>query len=356
MIKKQTPICPILGCCLLLISVYATEAFGQQWKYVPVTLVKPKKIPAVINPTLKPGVQMRLAKLDIQFEVNLARAKEQLAARQALAHVQARELASHQPQFSNFTHWLDQLEARKLFVDHTTRNAVQTLRQTLEIYPTLSAQQKTQVQQLIATLNQFHTLPLGKLENGDFYKIIYHPSTTQEALPQASGFHLKLEKLGLSTQAPYVQEALQLPIRSFVFSKDIDNPNHIVGIVFLQGFQPGKTGQEFEQVLALLTPPGYTVRLNAHEVGLSNTRKRFRQGFLHLHFEKIDKQPFQIPVDISIKLWLSVSPYAGVINPQTRKIIVPFNDKTIAKNYFTLFQKYLTPRIKTILQYISWGK
>ncbi len=336
------------GLGILLVSTALHTAQAQGWKYMPKQLVKPVKVPAVINPALKPSAQQRLAKLDLAFEINFARTKQQWQTAQTTPTPTACT-----PQFNNFVNWLDQLPRKRLLSNYNALNALQAVRQTIVNYPTLDPAQQAQVNWLVITLSQLRNAKLGKFNNGDFYKLAYHPAPNETGLPQADRFHLKLERRGILKQTYQAWLAQNPPVTSFAFAQDYEHPDKMIGLTFYQGFQPTYTRQELERVLDTLTPPGYTVRISAHELGISDDRKKFRQGFLHVHFEQINARPGPIPTDIGIELWLGVTPYAGIIDVQTRKIILPFSDKKIAQNYLILFDKYLTPNARQILQYIA---
>ena len=142
--------------------------------------------------------------------------------------------------------------------------------------------------------------------------------------------------------------------KSLVLVDNYQDTDKIVGLTLLQGFAFPKARQELHRAIDLLTPTGYSVRISPHELGLSNNRYKFRQGILHMHFEKIgDAKEGEIPTDVSLELWLGATPYAGIIDVKTRKIIVPFSDKQIAQNYLTLLDKYLTPVARNVLQKIA---
>lgn len=350
--KQNLRICRLIGCCALLLSAGITTSWAQKWKYLPKRLVKPTKTPAVMNPSLSPGVQKRLVKLDLEFEINLERAK---AKWNGYPHALYIPSASYTcpPQFKNFITWLDQLQSKRQIANRTTLEALQQVRRAIFAYSALNSSEQAQVNLLVIALNKFREAKLGKSNNGNFYKIVYHPTSDKEALPQAQAFHLLLERRGILKNHFRTQHILNQPIASFTFAEDYEDTNKIIGLTFLQGFQPDKTRQELEYVLDYLTPPGYTVRISTHEIGLSNNRQKFRQGFLHVHFEQINSRPGVVTLDSSIELWLGVTPYVGVINPKTRKIIVPFSDKKIAQNYLILFNKYLTPHTRYALERIS---
>ena len=358
----------------LLLTILLTALAGgnvgaqgiSKWKYIPNSLVKQPKIPAVINPALSPATRERLARLDLQFEVNFARAKaqwqaEQLAAQQAaqlaqVAAVKAQTLSNIPtvcpPQFADFAAWMDQLAGKNLIANRYASQALHNVRKAITAYDTLSPQQQAQVNLLVITLSQFRTTKLGAF-GLDYYKIAYHPSAEKEPLPQPEGFHLQLELKGILKYKPHARWALAQHVNSLSLAENYKFPDKIAGLTLYQGFQPQKASQELEHILARLTPPGYTVRISTHELGLSNNYQKFRQGSLHLHFEKINARPGLIPTDISIELWISAIPYAGIIDPKTRKIIVPFSDKKIAQNYLILFDKYLTPHARRALQNIA---
>ena len=348
-------ICLWLG--VLLLSNHPA-AWAHKWKYLPAALEKPAKIATVINPALTPGVQQRLATLDLAFEVNLARAK----ARWFLQHpapvsdftVQRNPGNPCPARFLAFATWLDRLiDSKKLLANRQTIQALQTLRQAMESYSFLDASEQAQVNLAFITLNPLRFGKLGKFPNDDFYKIEYHPAANEGPLPQAQRFHLKLERRGMFKQYTRTQRTLKKPTTSFTFATDYENPEKIIGLTLLQGFQPAATRQELEQVLDALTPPGYILRMSTHELGLSSSRQKFRQGFLHIHFEKTNARPGTIPTNISIELWIGATPYTGIIDIKTRKIIVPFDDKKIAQHYLTLFDKYLTPAARQTLEYIA---
>ncbi|MBR2082166.1 MAG: hypothetical protein IJ876_04045 [Elusimicrobiaceae bacterium] len=335
---------------ILLFGVY-TNAFAQgitKWKYLPKSLIKFPKIPAAINPRLKLGVQTRLCQTDIALEGAILRSLQQRT-----LSTQTPVTPSIPPQFTHFANWMDQLDNKRLLATNHTRAALARLRQGLTYYETLPASEQAQVNLAVITLNQLRNSKLGKFKNDDFCQLVYHAREGEIGIPKPEQFHVQLERRGMWKTHKRMRRAQQLNVQSFTFAEDYEDPNKIIGLTFFQGFQPDKARRELEQVLDTLTPPGYTIRMGAHELGLSNNRKKFRQGFLHMHFEQVGTRSEPIPTDMSIELWLGATPYAGVIDPKTRTIIAPFPDRWIARNYLILFNKYLSPEVKRVLDYIA---
>jgi len=268
----------------------------------------------------------------------------------ALAHKIA--LQSQTARLANFTQWLDQLEGKKLISDNRSRLALAKIKQRIADYPSLTSSEQAHLNLTMITLNRFRS-KIGKFKNGDFYKISY-PFDVEETLPTPEKFHLQLKRNGLRWDSSSVKKAREIPAKGVVLIPWGPESDLLFGFSFLQTFQPiSKTQQEFEQILETLVPPGYTVRITAHELGLSNRRHKFRKGVLHLHLEKTNAKLGQIPLDISLNIGLSMKPYVGIIDPVTRKVLVPFKDKVIARNYLAIFGKYLSPEAKFILEKIA---
>ena len=328
----------------------------KQLKYLPKSLIKPPKIPAVINPALSPKLQARLATLDLAFEVNFARAQAQwLTTHSTLTTCNTPTLsqAPFPEQFIAFIAWMDKLPDKKIVDKDDTLQALNRLRHAILNYSSLPKTHQAKVNWLVITLNQFRKGKLGKFPNGDFFKIVYHPAKEEGALPAAERFHLLQEQKGLFRKQISHIKILYEPLKTLKFAYDYENPDKIVGLTFRQGFPLLQTRQELEHTLYRLIPPGYNIRISAHELGLFNHKQKFRQGFLHVHIEKIDVSQTPIPTDVSMELWLSMVPFAGIINPQTRKILVPFGDKQIAKNYLFLLDKYLSAEARACLERIA---
>lgn len=342
---------------VLVIGASSGLAVAQKkLRYLPKSLAKRPKIPAVLNPTLSPKLQARLATLDLEFEANFARAQAQWLTNHATLMAQNTPTLVQAPlpkQFIPFIEWLDKLPDKKLVANDDTLQALGILRHAILNYSSLPKTHQAKVNWLVITLNQFRKGKLGKFPNGDFFKIVYHPAQEKGPLPIAERFHLLQEQRGIFRQQISHKKIFYEPLKTLKFAHDYENPAKVIGLTFQPGFPLPRARQELERTLSSLTPPGYSVRIAPHELGLFNHRKKFRQGFLHVHIEKTNVVTSPIPTDVSMELWLSMIPFAGIINPQTRKIIVPFGDKQIAKNYLFLLDKYLSADARTTLENIA---
>ena len=254
---------------------------------------------------------------------------------------------------TDFVQWLDQLDRKKFIADNRTRQALDKIRQQATTYSSLSTTEQAQLNLAVITLNQFRA-KVGKFKNGDFYKISY-PFDEEESFPKPDKFHLQLKRNGLNWESSKVKKAREIPVETVYLAPSIADPNFLFGFIFPQTFKPiAKTRQEFETLLEAIIPPGYIVRMTPHELGLSNNRRKFRKGMLHLHLEKTNIKPGQIPLDVSLNIGLSLRPYVGIIDPISHKILVPFKDKKIARAYLGIFEKYLSPEAKFILEKIAY--
>ena len=185
-------------------------------------------------------------------------------------------------------------------------------------------------------------------------RLIYRGETPAPGeIPQADNFLLEIKQWG----APNLLAQPDLKKRpwrsSFALSHNAKDRNIVQGVVMFPDFTPELTRNELLKTLRVLTPYGYRLRMGSAELGLrGEDRTNFRQGTLHLHIETSNPTAGPVPIHRNYSLFVSAKPYAGVIDPRTRQIVLQNNDKTIAQNYLTLFEPYLDPQGRAALQHI----
>ena len=326
----------------LVVLASAGSAFAQkQLKYVPQAIKAKPTIPYVLHPQLPPAVRTKFAMPVIRPNVP------------AQAAQGAEKIPASCPQrFVSFVRWLDHLQEKRLLsAKENTLKAIATLRNALIHYDDLSPADKPIINWLVIYLSKAHTA-LSVHTDGSWIQLVYRNPLPVDQLPRSEHFYLRNKAPGLKDT---FFKAGKRPKRtqSFCFFRNQTNKEIIEGISLFQGFAPQDTGRELQKELSARFPQGYHVRMGPHELGLyDKNRERFRAGRLHLHLEANTPTPGVIPTDNIISLWVSAKPYAGVIDVQTRQIILPNNDQTIARNYAALFEPFLTPEGRAALQAI----
>lgn len=333
-----------------LVGLASTNsAFAQgKWRYVPKALKTPR-VPAVLNPKLPLQTRVKLARLSPVLDAAVTRA--------TLSNVPANTPVApvYPPRFASFLSWMDTFSEKRLIAPTpATRQAITYLREGMINYDQLPPSQQAQLNLWMITLDRLR-LKLGVSKSGSFYRLVYHADPTAGLLPKLENMHLQVKKSGLAFSK--MSQIQHLGITSLYLAQDHQRRNNVKGFTFVPGATVQTAQREFAQVIKAVLPDEYRLRIDVHELGLvKGDRSHFRQGFLHLHFEKINARTEILPVDESIELWLSCKPFAGVVNPITRKLIVPFDDKKIAQNYLTLFGDYLSLRAKQELLDIIYGQ
>ncbi len=337
----------LLSALVLLAS--ADVAFAQkQFKYVPQALKTPK-VPGVLNPKLPLETRVKLTGLNPVLDAVVTR-----TAAVSAAPVTNVEIPSSCPQrFVSFVRWLDSLQEKRLVsTKENTRQAFLALRNALIHYEELSPADKPFINWLVIYLNKART-DLSVQTDGSWTQLVYRAPLQSGQLPRSEYFYLRHRAPGLKDTS---FKAGRHPkwTQSFCFFRNRQKKEMIEGISLFQGFTPQDTSRELQKELTARLPQGYHVRMGPHELGLyGENRDRFRAGKLHLHVEANTPTPGAIPTDNLISLWVSAKPYAGVIDVETRQIILPNNDQTIARNYLTLFEPFLTNEGREALQTLS---
>ena len=236
-----------------------------------------------------------------------------------------------------FSAWASHLQNQSSTM-RSTAQALQITRNFIDNYASLSASEQSALLHLINQLELYRDKQ-GHNGTSHFYKLVYQGTLQENTLPQVSQFHLLTESTGFNKNHPLIEKVSSLEGQRVYLSQPFHNK--ICAINLTQGIVTAQARQELETVIDTLTPPGYHVRLGVHELGLSNDRKSFRQGKLHIHFDKEDATEGSFPTDKSIEFFLNLTPLAGLMDTKTRRITYPFSDKMIAKNYLNLLHKYL---------------
>lgn len=250
-----------------------------------------------------------------------------------------REVARPSQRFHrDFLSHLNKLHNSAQYFTQPAIYALDQIKEGIATYNQLSPQQKQQLNRNLVQLNQMWD-KLGPGTNNHFFRLTYH-FKEKETLPQATNFRLQEESSGLAVDEETRQKLLKKHKKG-IFVR-FNEQGEIYAISLLQGYSIQQIRQSLEELLDVITPPGYNVRMNAHEMGIHNKdRVKFRNGDVHVHLNWVsDNHPSA--VDKNIKLFIFARSIAGITDPQTHKNIVSFSDKQIAQNYLTVFHKYLT--------------
>ncbi len=219
------------------------------------------------------------------------------------------------------------------------------------------------VTRLLATVNNYVGLLGEQPELGTFYKLIYRGQVEPGILPQADKFHVVAETQGLSWDGAL---APQLEKVNRAYAQEIkrgETPG-----VYLDGDEEMATAlgiegrvdirivkQDLENTIANLLPPGYTVRMGVHELGISESNlEKFQKGYVHIHLENTsgaaDEDGLQI--DHSISLDIKAGRFAGWWDAKARQFY-PFSNAKIAQNYRLLFDSFLDQEAKDKLDTLA---
>ncbi len=258
------------------------------------------------------------------------------------ASITAAQNAAFPMQFSALADWIQKLPATQLTVPTpATIQAIKNLREKIYTYHSLSHAQQEELTQLAATLDKVRSrLQRSRTQNSR--RLIYRGSIAPEEMPKIENFHLYIQQIdGITYPFTKTEREDRLHLAAISLASNWNDRSKMRCFHFNSGYSPETLKQEFARALQAIVPPGYTVRMGISELGLKNDLEKFRQGNLHLHLEKNNIVIEELPVDISIKVWLNVKYFAGEVDPQTRKVIRPFDDKTIANTYLILFGDYL---------------
>ncbi len=339
---------------LLLLALAGGNSHAQTaktLKYIPQALKTPR-VPAVLNPKLPLTTRVKLSTFYPALTGTITRAGATAELPAQAAQGVAKIPASCPQRFVSFVRWLDHLQEKRLLsAKENTLKAIAALRNALIHYDDLSPTDKPIINWLVIYLSKAHTA-LSVHTDGSWIQLVYRNPLPVDQLPRGEHFYLRNKAPGLKDT---FFKAGKRPKRtqSFCFFRNQTNKEIIEGISLFQGFAPQDTSRELQKELSARFPQGYHVRMGPHELGLyDKNRERFRAGKLHLHLEANTPTPGVIPTQNIISLWVSAKPYAGVIDVQTRQIILPNNDQTIARNYVALFEPFLTPEGRAALQAI----
>ena len=257
-----------------------------------------------------------------------------------------------------FPGWLHSMHSAENFtqiVDANTFDALHVLNRAIN-FDYRNGQNRRAVTYLLETVNNYVGLLGEQPELGTFYKLIYRGTVEPGMLPAAANFHVVAETQGLSWDgalAPQIEKVnrayAQAVKRGETPSVYLEGDDELVTALGIEGrvdIQVVK--QDFENVIAALLPPGYTVRMGVHELGISGRDlTKFRKGYVHIHLENAstlaDEEGLQI--DHSISLDVKVGRFAGWWDPHTREFS-PYSDSKIAERYLTLFGSFLDQEAK----------
>ena len=262
-----------------------------------------------------------------------------------------------------FPDWLRTMHSAEnlpQIVDQNTFDALHVLNRAIN-FDYRNNRNRPEVTYLLETINNYVGL-LGEQEEG-FYKLIYRAPVADEMLPAAGNFHVVAEEQGMSWAgelAPQVEKVNRLHMLAVKegtpYSVYLDGDDEMVTGIGIEPKVPAKTVRDdLQTTLKYLLPPGYTVRMGMHEIGVSGKDlTKFRKGFVHIHLEyaapgELDEG---LQIDHSISLDIKAGRFAVWYNKYEREW-EPFTDKVIAQNYLALFDTFLDDEARTFLQKLA---